>query len=889
MTAWVRYHDAAFVSIDQSYTAGHNYKNNRAIWHGLEDITFGGGVGSQWYRDTGPKGLDAALLEPRQFALHGTASFSFSGTTLILRLNVAPSWATTSTTLTIDGVAPSTLSLLTYRDTVSCDALDYGLLDQGYVDVIVADGLANTTHSVVITANSPDLAHWFSMAGFKVGIFAEQTLVRQLGWVVPATPVLGLNKIVLSLTNRSVNALRNVSLAFPTGLVAVERQVVEVIGETNIYGDVAIPGLIPAISVATLNAAQTLTQTLVPDFAGTEASGTTTYYLSLAADYPDAAGTIPYSTTYTALPGDPLLTVSGPWYSDADGAIAQDGTTRLPRTFTATDDTTDAPCRIAFTFTGDTLTITIATALTWGTFGLYASDNTTLLRSVSCNVNDPLVTTVVWSGFGAGSHSVILRKVSDGLTSTFVVLVSLAWTLTSYFTRITETVTLQIEGQQPYALPVEAVSIGSYDVSFAPVIVDVTDYLGTKPRRNANIAYTEVLARRPSFAVFYQSGQADLLSAYDILIIDPFAAHSADVLAWQAKGIKVFGYISSGEESGVYLDRYDFTSELGPWRGDGSGPGGFAPWYMYTKYPTTGPPDRDGVWAAFFCNPTYYGPRMQSFYAPLVLGGPQTITNETVTTHTATITSGSVIVFDVAHTPVDSDETITLTTADGSHTYTIYTDYTFDTKTGAFVLSTAISPAVTSGDQLKISYTRKGHHCDGVFFDTVDIPDDYGPPDVGGGMSQFGWPIVAGYADAFAAMINSFAAAFPSAKLISNRGFTILPQIIHNMDGVMFESWLTLPDDIDNLATTDYHAITDAPTVAFNEAFVEELRQLRMHHEFDVFSLNYALPGSAGDALRAYCRTIDAQHGYLSWQSNITLDHPPTNAAQFTRFAKKGA
>jgi hypothetical protein len=381
--------------------------------------------------------------------------------------------------------------------------------------------------------------------------------------------------------------------------------------------------------------------------------------------------------------------------------------------------------------------------------------------------------------------------------------------------------------------------------------------------------------------VCYQAGFKDILSQYDILIIDPFAAHAADVLAWQAKGITVFGYISSGEETGVYSNRYDFTSTLGPWKG--TGPGSYGRWYMYTAHPSAGPPDRDGVWASFYTNPdpAYGWPdRLRDFYAPLVLGGPLTVTNEVVTTTTATIAAGSRIVFDVRQTPVDSDQPITLMTLDGSHTYTIYSDYTFDTKTGAFVLSPSISPAVTAGQQLKITYVRKGHRCDGVFFDTVDTPDVYAS-------TAFGYVAVPGYATAFANMINNFAAQFPSAKIISNRGFTILDDIIKSCHGVMFESWLTLPDDISNLATTDYHIIDDAPTIAANDSINQQLRRLRLIREFDVFSLNYCLAGSAGDALRTYCRTMDAQHGYLSWQTRITLDSPEANIVPWSRYKKK--
>src|SRR5664279_4129255 len=86
--------------------------------------------------------------------------------------------------------------------------------------------------------------------------------------------------------------------------------------------------------------------------------------------------------------------------------------------------------------------------------------------------------------------------------------------------------------------------------------------------------------------------------------------------------------------------------------------GGFAPYYMYTKHPVSGPPDQDGVWAAYYVNPDPafgWPARINSYYAPLVLSAPLTVTAEVVTTHSATIAAGAVVVFDTLNAPVDDD------------------------------------------------------------------------------------------------------------------------------------------------------------------------------------------------------------------------------------------
>jgi hypothetical protein len=860
--AWIAYSDPLLVSIDQSI-AGQNWIDNRSIWHDLSEITFGTGDidGAQWYQDSGPLGVAASVLEPRAFCLKGQASFMFTGATLIVRLNIAFSYFT-GAVVTIDGVAPSTLDLLTSIDTLSCDSATYQLDSDGYIDVVVADGLIDTLHTCVITVDSPNPAQFWGMSGFKVGVFTSQVIPRDDGWLVPPSFTLTQNKVTITITNRGVATVVVPTFSFPSGLVDGSNAAL-----TTLSGD-------------SLSPSQTLSQVVLPVFAGTELSGEFTYSFTLSAQYFNPDGDITNTTTFTLIVANPALNIVGTWYQDTSTPGS------LLRVFTSTFGS-----YLEFTFVGDALAITVQQEASWGVIGIYDA-NDDLLNTVTCDVDTGgLLATISLTGFGAGSHTVFLKKtVDDGA---FIVFISAAWAVTSNYTAISETVVMNYTANQPVAMPVLNAAVGAYDMTFDAPIPDTTDYSGTPVRENTDLAYTEVLTRFPTFAVCYKTGFVDVLGQYDILIVDPLAAHAADVLTWQANGIKVFGYISSGEEVGFYANRYDFTSALAPNAGDG--PGGYATYFMYTQNPVSGPPDEDGVFASYYTNPdpSFGWPdRIANYYAPQVLGGPVTVVDEVVTTKSATITAGSVIVFDTAQSPIDVDDTITLTTMDGATTYVTYSDYTFDAKTGAVVLSTNISPAVTIGQQLKISYTRKGHTMDGVFFDTVDTPDVYSgnnPP----------FPFVAGYAGLFADMINNFKTANPDALLISNRGFTILPQIIQSCKGVMFETWLTTATDPSSPTTTAYEIITDPDTMAFNDSVNAMLRELRLIQDFDVYSLNYCDADSSGDALRAYCRANDAERGYLSWQSTIALDTPAANDTQttpglpitsnaFTRYKTKG-
>jgi hypothetical protein len=496
-----------------------------------------------------------------------------------------------------------------------------------------------------------------------------------------------------------------------------------------------------------------------------------------------------------------------------------------------------------------------------------------------------------------------------------------------------------------------------------------TDVSTLLVRPNSSITYSEVLQRFPTYAVCYAAGNASVLSQYDILIVDPFTAKAADVLAWQALGIMVYGYVSLGEEKGFHSNRYDFTSALGPYVGDGTGPGGNASYYLkggyqarecaeclndrqavagqkacaqsqpmyylgtgrcsgacsldsmggYATYlqggtcgggftsannwvrkanaactnnkcksykpvhqlqtgtacgkytpvspgylqdfslanPTT--PDENGVAGSYYADSgkATWLSRIMNYYVPTVLNGPVAVSQETVTLKTVTIPSGNVLVFDTAMAPIDPDATITLTTLDGKAAFHQGTDFTFDMRTGAFVLTSSAAATVISGQQLLISYTRKGDHMDGLFLDNIDDADVY--PQMG---------------SLIATLINTLKTN-TGARLIANRGFTNLTSFIQSCAGVMFQSWLTTQDT----TTGAYSKITDQTLVAVSNQQNALLQKLRMTHVFDVYSLNFCNADSSGDALRLYCAEEDRKKGYLSWTTTAGLGSPAANTS----------
>lgn len=857
MTAFIHYVDPLRVSLDNS-PAGANWYDNRSAWHTLDEITFddGGLVGTQWYRDNGPIGMDSTLQEPRAFCIKGGCHWTFTGTTLIIRVNVAYSWYT-GTGILIDGVLPSTLGLLTAQDTISSDAATYALNSDSYVDVVVADGLTDTLHTVALLSDSADTTKFFSIAGYKVGHLDATAVAGHTTYIISTEENIIPNKGTLTITNKQLKPIAAIVVEFPATLM----------------GDDGSP--IPDLTSSQLGPGETLTQVFSPAYDPPVVADVYDYGVTMTANYYDAAGVIDQLVSfYIAADSVELTFHPSSWIMDS--ATPGD----LPRAFVNAQSTSGTPWTLELTFSGDALDLTVQRSAGWGEMGIYDGPTlgASLLETADCSVDDGgALHTYNLTGFGVGSHTVYLRKtVNDAL---FIVYVSAVWDQTLKYTEVSESFNLTVEGQQAIPMLVGSFSVGDYEAVFNPPDEGTHDYVNVPVRTNDDYSYSEVLTRFPTFAVCYQAGYRDTLKEYDVLIVDPLGARVADVAYWQSLGIKVFGYVASLEEVGFYENRYDFATALAP--RPGAGPGGYSLNYMFTQHPVAGPPDTDGVWAAYFMDPragTGWYERVRDYYLPQVFNGSEIVTEENVTTHTEVITAGSRIVFDTALSPIDADQDITLTTLDGMTTYVRFSDYTYDVKTGAFVLSPTISPPVTTGDHLLISYTRKGHSMDGLFWDVPDVVDVYSgafPP----------YPSEPTYAPAAVVFMNDiaddiYASYGDDKKIIFNRGFTILNDLMAHLgtstgNGVMFETWLTYPDDIAHLDTTDYHKITDQASVEANIAFHEQLRALRMRYTFDVYSLNYALP--ADTALKAYCRQKDAEYGYLSWQTVITLTNPTHN------------
>lgn len=107
------------------------------------------------------------------------------------------------------------------------------------------------------------------------------------------------------------------------------------------------------------------------------------------------------------------------------------------------------------------------------------------------------------------------------------------------------------------------------------------------------------VARGPfqSFAAYYDYGRLEELSSYQLLVLQPNAYNPADLALLKSRGATVLAYISLTEDDALRRD-------------DGTGPGGWAPWYLdqftgrgLARPGADGAPDQNENWGSYYVNP----------------------------------------------------------------------------------------------------------------------------------------------------------------------------------------------------------------------------------------------------------------------------------------------
>lgn len=102
-----------------------------------------------------------------------------------------------------------------------------------------------------------------------------------------------------------------------------------------------------------------------------------------------------------------------------------------------------------------------------------------------------------------------------------------------------------------------------------------------------------------SYACYYGSDRLEELAQFDLLVLQPNAYNPEDIAFLKSHGATVLAYISVGEDDELHRD-------------SGTGPGGWAPWYLdqftgpgFTKPGADKTPDTNAEWGSYYVDPSH--------------------------------------------------------------------------------------------------------------------------------------------------------------------------------------------------------------------------------------------------------------------------------------------
>lgn len=581
----------------------------------------------EWVSDGGDLAAPAPTQEPRSFCVVGQATFSFTGTSIALRLSLNPGWGSAS--LLIDGVKPSTISgVVGAKDTVTSDATANGSNGNETRDFMIADNLPPGAHTLTITATNSNPQAFFVIVGIKVYSHLNTTANPDCWAISRANRQ---QPVGLTFTTMGGTVMSSASITFDSRLL-----------------DPATGTPLGTKNVTTVSGSAPYTVTCLPDFTGTEATGSNPMTVQMTYLSPDPSGTqtvsVPLTTSYKDASISYYSATSNIWseqltgfpeaaeqaaskngwltfpnygnsfnirvYRDSYGSAGVNRCFKSPVIITACK-TTSASNVITFPAgtdmtkvvigqevitslfaSGTTISSVNAAGLTATASANATGTNTnltialgTFVTTFTVDTSDPLqaqkFANLTVAGFGSTYNGKILVRPtgSAGLVYNTI------WNTTnSNYTQVTDNLTINFNMHQVLPQPVTDVFLQNGQVQFNPPDPTAYDFNANPPYDNRGIESYDIQYRFPTFLTCYVGGFLETFKQYDIVITDPGALNRSQTKALQDLGIKVYHYVSFGEEDGIRKDKWDLTSDLGPYTGDGTGPGGFAGYYMKGGY-----------------------------------------------------------------------------------------------------------------------------------------------------------------------------------------------------------------------------------------------------------------------------------------------------------------
>lgn len=675
--------------------AGLNYKNLREIYIPAADFSYeeefthpltNKQIKGSWFYDEGYEVMTKEEREPRHYCIKGKASFSFTGTNLIIRLMLDSGQGTAE--ILIDGKKPSEVGAYGAVDKLDCDLDHYAFGDGAgmqYYDVLVAENLTDGSHTCDILANNK-AGVYFLLGGAKI-LTHEITPFAVRGY--HARETLPHNQATVRLVNTSKYAARNIVLDIPVRyinrvngkpfqqpytvptlgageqlplLLSVDGSGYEdaadlSIGMTVDYGMKAHEGypteekeviLLPrdqrleyagdwsfeelgkehflyahtdtsgdSVSVRTnanrididvetdwgyaslladvngkvaanwsLHADETTVQTFTLDHLGyddkivkfhTPQSETGEYSFAVAGvvfeeeeitvnPNPNEPSIIT-KKQITLAPDSDRLIYEGAW------TIEKIGSKQVLCAHTETKGSS-----ISFRTTATKINIQLKTG--WGSGNIAVEVDGEVVDSIirgadTGDTSGEQIKTYIVDNFREGRKNVKLY--AEGRSYTFAFSKVVLREAISYMHSVEHVpIRMTFDYIKPFGVRyLKALHGGAYEYEGASVHRR-DDRI---PRRNEGAKEVRVMRRYPTFALNYSDKHHENLKYYDLIIVDPGTVTRKEVAEWQRLGIKVFGYVSFGEEDGVLIDPWDVKSGNRPHTDDGKGVGGYASYY----------------------------------------------------------------------------------------------------------------------------------------------------------------------------------------------------------------------------------------------------------------------------------------------------------------------
>lgn len=598
---------------------GKNYQEVHAHWYNLQSTTLTDRfyVGTKeyrgsWSQDGGDSAAPADTRERRALCITGEATFTFTGTSVAIRVSVNPGWG--AGTVLVDGVPPSTIPGVTeYKDVVTCNSETYSSWGNEFIDVVLADNLPAGQHTVTIRCTGNSQTAFFVFSGFKVYDYSKNTLDIDV-WGVATQD----RDQLIGLTVKSR------SLTFPNTQISVDSKLVDALTFAPVG----------TVDLGNLGVTTPYSLLLRPYLTGNEATGVSTASIVISTLVPDPIGPETVVVT-TAMPQNaPVITYTGSWWMDAETetmpAIRGGNTKGVWFSFNSTGNSVGFTCltdwglgkaqvladaveHSSVQLTSGSLTITrpntvgISVGMSVVARGISETCKVTAVTDTTITLSvAPTVTASRPVAFGRYIGTIDLHEEQDfkqgtlqvrsvsgfGATYAGKTLVSLLDTKGFYYTdvqlttsktysRITDTVNLNlhIKGATPFSVKDTRVEHGR--VLYTTPDKNMQNLTAEIPHDNrGERAEVSVEYRFPTFICCYASGYLELFKQYDVVITDPMALSRSQVKELQDLGIKVINYVSFGEEDGVLSNLWDTMSAQGPHPGDGTGPGGYAGYYM---------------------------------------------------------------------------------------------------------------------------------------------------------------------------------------------------------------------------------------------------------------------------------------------------------------------